>query len=424
MGWKNVLFLGLVGSCFSLAACGGGSGTSSSSGSTTTSGGSNNTNNGQPGTAAVLAQNYKGTYRTNIITTSPSFLLTLTQNGSAFSGTFTSIKIAGQAVGTVSGSNITFTVTEPGNGGQVTFTGTVSGSTMTIGSITGLDTFGNNTSGTGSCTALATPPISNFTTAYNGIAYLGNNSNFIGAQSVGVTPFAPTSGNYPVSVTGFAPDGSGNYAGSFTSGFLSGIFTMNWFSNGGYYYFQLYPQNALSWFGGQNQSPSDSSIALSPPGTTGSYVTSTLNLHPGSISSDLAGTYTFTGTAIPGVKNLQMVITSTDGIHFSAQITGAVQEASGAQVDTVSGALQGVYDLQPHADPAIYNSGYAIKFAAAGGAPLTIGNNSGLTPSFTVYLSYVDTATGTINVDVDAGDSTNSFVSSTGIFKNLTLTKQ
>lgn len=425
MGMKGVLLLGLVVGCLSLTACGGGSASGTVSGNSGDAG-NNNGNNNQQVAPVALAANYTGTYRTNVVTNQTPFAMSLAQNGSAVTGTFASMKISGQVTGTVTGNNVVLTVTEPNNGGQVTINATVNGNTFAIGSITGVDTFGNNTSGTGSCTAQASPPAMSLPSSYNGLAVLANNSHLLGAVMNGAPSFDPSSGTYPVSVSALQPDGAGNYVGSFTSGFVSGILAMNWFALGSEYYFNIYPKNDYSWFygNGGNNSLTDVKLAFfRNDNPNGAYVTANMNLHSGDIHQDLVGTWSYTSTAATGVKNFQLVVTTVDGTNFTARITATVQGTVGVAADTVSGDLQGVYDLTAQSNPRITLSGFAMRFAPVVGSPLTISNTSGLTPSFTVYLSYLDKTAGTINVDVDSGAST--VASNTvGLYRNLTLTKQ
>jgi hypothetical protein len=111
----------------------------------------------------VLSGIYSGAYTTNAETVPIPFTLVIAQTESkyigllrqmetTYSGTFNSAQINGQMSGRGYDFDLSLTVTEPSDGGQITILGTINGMAINITSITGTTSFGTYTSGSGSCT--------------------------------------------------------------------------------------------------------------------------------------------------------------------------------------------------------------------------------------------------------------------------------
>jgi hypothetical protein len=103
---------------------------------------------------------------------------------------------------------------------------------------------------------------------------------------------------------------------------------------------------------------------------------------------------------------MTMTITPKGSGVFTATVNATVMV--NGKADTVSGMLQGTYDLQPHPDPSVAGSGYAVRFTVpSGGSPLTITNSSGMTTQFDVYLVWTDSTSLNMQVMVNSTGTAN-----------------
>ena len=148
---RIALFLSISCAMFLLASCGsGGSGL-------------------QAGPELDLPGTYSGTYTVNTEITPIPFTLVLTSTGTkpvgvlmlmetTYTGTFTSPETYGQVSGNGSGLSLSLMVNEPNDGGQISISGDTNGTVINIKSITGTDSFGTYTSGSGSCTKVIPVP--------------------------------------------------------------------------------------------------------------------------------------------------------------------------------------------------------------------------------------------------------------------------
>ena len=116
-----------------------------------------------------LSGTYSGTYTTNIGATPIPFTLNIIQRDvktigilgqveTTYTGTFLSRQIYGQVSGKELGFDLSLTLTEPNDGGQISMSGNTNGTLINITSITGTDSFGTYTSGSGSCTRVIPVP--------------------------------------------------------------------------------------------------------------------------------------------------------------------------------------------------------------------------------------------------------------------------
>lgn len=375
---------------FSLSACGGG-GEEPSTGTLADGTGSNG---GIVNTAPSVAGNYTGVYNTNVVTASTPYSLTLYQNGSEVTGIFTSIKISGSVYGTVAANNIiTLTISEPRMLGTIKANMTPTGNTWTLSGLSGTDVFGVHTTGTGTATKRNTPPTSVFANGYNGTATITNFSHLT------PNPVTTPGGIYPVSITGLLPDGSGGYSGAIANRFVSGMLSISYYPSGLQYLGRVYcgGSGTQDWAfgnGGFQLSDLPSDMMLYRLDIGGAYLSSTsMSLHPGDITKTLPGTWTYSNplpTAV-GIQSLSANITGIDGLSYTASVTATIRQTTGGPVDTVSGTLQGNYDLNPALDSFTGTRVFQLGLTSTGS--LNITNNSGLTSGLGIYLDWVDNST-------------------------------
>jgi hypothetical protein len=288
---------------------------------------------------------------------------------------------------------------------------------LSIGSISGTDTYGYHANGSGSCTTPATQTESPYYSSYNGVIF--------NLQNYGTLPTYQTpTGSYPVLISGFGSDGGSYYAGVFQSQPVTGIFVLgpntqnisNSFvplivANSGVTYYLndgIDSPTGNTYGYGLTSMPFYLSVPTSNPliFTSAAGATSNLDLHPGDPRVDMAGSWKYAALTVPvdGIDNLNMTITSIDGNVFTAAVSATI--ISGGNADTVSGSIQGIYDLLPHNDPSFpgdNNKTYAACFTVpTGGTPLLITNNSGNTTQFDVYLMWIDIKAGLMKVVVNS----------------------
>jgi hypothetical protein len=387
---KNVLSgLGTL-LIFSLSACGGGGGKDLP----TATPGDGTGGSGNGGTTQSVAGNYTGTYTTNVVTASTPYSLTLDQSGNTVTGTFASTKISGKVYGTVAANNtIALTITEPRMLGTITATMTPTGSAWALSSLAGTDVFGVHTTGTGTVTKIITPPISVFANGYNGTATITNFSNLTS------NPVTTPGGTYPVSITGLLPDGSGCYSGVIANRFAAGILSISYIALASQYTGIIYSGGAQNWVfgysgGGFLLSDLPSAMMLERLDTGAAYLYSTsMILHPGDITKTLPGTWAYTNPVptAAGIQSLSATITGVGGLSYTASVTATIRQTVGDPVDTVSGTLQGNYDLNPARDSFTGTRVFQLGLVPTG--TLNITNNSGLTTGLGIYLDWVDNST-------------------------------
>ena len=116
-----------------------------------------------------LAGMYSGTYTANTEITPIPFTLVINEAETkpigilglmetTYTGTFLSRQIYGQVSGKELGFDLSLTLTEPNDGGQISMSGNTNGTVINITSLTGTDSFGTYTSGSGSCTRVIPVP--------------------------------------------------------------------------------------------------------------------------------------------------------------------------------------------------------------------------------------------------------------------------
>lgn len=356
------------------------------------------------GKAPAIAGTYSGAYTTNIITSTTPYTLTITQDGYNLGGQFTSLKISGPVTGTVAADKtMSLTITEARSLGTIKVTLSSVGSGFAVTSVSGTDVFGIHTSGSGTGVT-STSPVSLLANGYNGIGTFVNN---------GALPIA--SGIYPISVTNLLPDGSGNYSGVVTNKFVSGMLSIQYYSEYSLYSGIIYTGFGTSTWALKNGGFTSSDIAnnlsltilddLAFPSVF-AYV---MTLHPGDFTKVFPGTWNYNNPdqTATGILSLQLVVTSPDGVNYSVNAAANVRQVAGGPVDTVSGTLGGAYNLNPVTNPRAA-SGRVFQVALAPSGSLTLKDNSGSTTGLSVYIDWLDNSTAkpTALISVDTGSKT------------------
>ncbi len=390
-----------------LMGCGGGGGGGSASDTTP---GTTTTTTTPSVPAPVVAGTYEGTYKTNILTSLIPYSLTITQSGSALTGDFASQKISGAVSGTVAADKtMTLTVTEPRSLGSVVVVLTPAASGYTITSVKGTDVFGGHTVGTGTAASVTAPVVPVFANGYNGTG------TFINSSDLSTNPVSTPAGTYPVSITNLRPAGGGNYAATLVNKFTVGLLGIQYIPAASAYFGLVYSSPGVLPYILGNGGFTPASMLTNQMLYRGemasiTYITTTsMALHPGDFTKVFPGAWTYTNpdSAAVGILSMQITATSSNGINYSAQATANVRQSVGGPVDTVSGALTGIYNLDPAVNPRAA-AGRVFQMALNPSGALTLTNNSGLTTSLTMYVAWVDNGTlpEKALVSVDTGNST------------------
>lgn len=354
-----------------------------------------------------LAPAYTGTYTTDILNNPVPFAIKLTQTGKNIIGNFTSTKITGTLTGTLEGSTLLITITEPGESGTISMVGTLSNDNDSIAliEISGTDVFGLHTSGSGNCSG-GTAPTSPFADSYNGVVEMDNLGVF--------SSYRFQTGNYPILITNLSSDGHGSYSGAFFSQFATGILCLASTANTDPITLQplLYKSDltyslndgidipTVSTVHGYSLATMPLLLSTSLPNPYRLIVVAQVpsphkvDLHPGNPSNDLVGGWTYSGDSpISNLISLSVKILPSGSNSFTAQVNARLK-VNGV-TDTIYGTLRGGYDVAPH-------DGYAMHFTVPpNGIPLTISNNSGQTKQLDLYLVWVDNQTLTMQMGID-----------------------
>lgn len=309
--------------------------------------------------ASDFAGTWTGTYSTNVIPSEPFTLYVGSATDTTATGVFASEHIVGTVKGTFDAAtgHLSYAITQT-DGAVGSFSGSMlkTAAGLSLGTVIGLNTYGNSTTGSGSCTAPAAQapgsPL-NFAGVWNGVT----TGDTFGIQGPDESVVAVV-----------AADGSGNYRGTLTSASntLHGALLIEKVS--GYWFIFLQKKNA----NGVNYEinlGSTNGFSVTTPLVNGNpldtiqfdltgYNTVANNsyssrynvvMHNYDMGNALAGNWHGVAAATPGFASItdkRINVTTTDNIHYAGTISLTVTNADGTTSVTtapVTGTYSGTY---------------------------------------------------------------------------------